>query len=130
MDMSEPNTQGGKEPKEISNKYLTLLSDTHSNTCVIIRAEKSALFVYKERLMIREKIITFRVSENERLMIQRLVQILRRNQSDTIRFVMFQTLKRMENDPNYLCQETVIKRDRSGKSQNLHGSIKNIRKGI
>ena len=48
--------------------------------------------------MRREKIITFRVSEEEYLKFLKLIQLLQRTKSDAIRYVLTQALKKLENE--------------------------------
>ena len=52
--------------------------------------------------MPRQTIFTFRVNQDERLTIERLARLLQRSQSDAIRFVVMQVLKKLEQDPDSL----------------------------
>lgn len=49
--------------------------------------------------MPRQTIFTLRVNKDERLTIERLAHLLQRSQSDAIRFVVMQVLKKLEQDP-------------------------------
>ncbi len=52
--------------------------------------------------MSRMMIVTFRVTKEERACILKLAQLLERSNSDAIRYVLRQVLRRLENDPKYL----------------------------
>jgi hypothetical protein len=49
--------------------------------------------------MSRQTVFNFRVNKDERLTIERLAHLLQRSQSDAIRFVLVQVLKKLEQDP-------------------------------
>jgi hypothetical protein len=52
--------------------------------------------------MQKQKIITFRVSEEEHKLIVKLTQLLERNQSDSIRFVLLKAVQKLGQDPGWL----------------------------
>jgi hypothetical protein len=52
--------------------------------------------------MRKQKIITFRVSEEEYQRIVKLAQLLERNKSDSIRFVLLKAVQKLGQDPGWL----------------------------